>query len=291
MSGFSAEWLELREPFDAAARAAPLVAELRAHLARGTQDAPLAVLDLGAGAGSNLRYLAPLLGGVQHWRLADHDPRLLEAAIATTHAWADARGADVRRSGASLAIRAPDFVCDVACEPVDLADLSAVELPTGGLVTAAALLDLVSHDWLDALARRCRAARAAVCFALSYDGRTTASPRSPRMRRSSSSSTGISSPTRASGPRSGRRAARRRASGIRSARLLARVLRTQRLGHRLSRAPAMQLALLDGWLGAALRDRAGAPRRLTAWHERRRAHVAAGRSELRVGHVDLVGWL
>ena len=179
MSGFSAEWLELREPFDAAARAAPLVAQLRTHLGLGTPDAPLAIVDLGAGAGSNLRYLAPLLGGVQRWRLADHDPRLLEVAIATTHAWADARGAEVRRSGASLAIRAPDFVCDVECEPVDLADLSAVDLPTTGLVTAAALLDLVSHEWLDALARRCRAAGAAVCFALSYDGRMTASPAEP----------------------------------------------------------------------------------------------------------------
>jgi hypothetical protein len=30
---------------------------------------------------------------------------------------------------------------------------------------------------------------------------------------------------------------------------------------------------------------------LTSWHERRRGHVLAGRSEMRVGHVDLVGWL
>ena len=53
----------------------------------------------------------------------------------------------------------------------------------------------------------------------------------------------------------------------------------------------MQLALLDGWLGAALEI---APERrpaLTSWLERRRAHVLAGRSSLSVGHVDLVGWL
>jgi hypothetical protein len=29
---------------------------------------------------------------------------------------------------------------------------------------------------------------------------------------------------------------------------------------------------------------------LVEWHERRRTHVAAGQSELRVGHDDLVGW-
>ena len=35
----------------------------------------IAVVDLGCGAGSNLRALAPHLPRVQHWRLVDHDPR------------------------------------------------------------------------------------------------------------------------------------------------------------------------------------------------------------------------
>ncbi|HXS80233.1 MAG TPA: hypothetical protein VN818_08105, partial [Gammaproteobacteria bacterium] len=179
MSGFSAEWLELREPFDGLARAGSLVTELKRHVAAGTSAAPLAIVDLGAGAGSNLRYLAPRLGGVQRWRLVDHDSRLLEAALATTQAWAAARGAEARRSGSSLTIRAADFSCEVACQAVDLVDLAAVELPERGLVTAAALLDLVSHDWLETLARRCRTARAAVLLALTYDGRTTAKPAEP----------------------------------------------------------------------------------------------------------------
>ena len=54
---------------------------------------------------------------------------------------------------------------------------------------------------------------------------------------------------------------------------------------------ALQLALLDGWLGAALEIAPESRLALTSWHQRRRAHVLAGRSELRVGHVDLVGWL
>lgn len=289
MSGFSAEWLELREPLDAAARDEPLVAQLRAHLGSGTQDMPLAVVDLGAGAGSNLRYLAPVLGGVQRWRFADRDPTLLEAAIATTHAWADARGAEVRRSGASLAIRAPDFVCDIECEPVDLADLSAVELPTGGLVTAAALLDLASHEWLDVLARRCRAVGAAVCFALSYDGRTTASPAEPEdaeilalFNRHQRSDKGF-------GPALGPTAAdTAQAAFAAHGYSLSSAQSDWVIDHQ---APAVQLALLDGWLGAACEM---APERrdaLTAWHERRRAHVNASHSELRIGHVDLVGWL
>src|SRR5260221_559936 len=51
--------------------------------------------------------------------------------------------------------------------------------PTGGLVPAGALLDLVSRPWLEALAARCQAARAAVCFALTYDGRTVCTPDEP----------------------------------------------------------------------------------------------------------------
>ncbi|MGD8498218.1 MAG: class I SAM-dependent methyltransferase, partial [Chromatiales bacterium] len=59
MSGFSPDWLALREPLDARARSAALVDRLRAQAPRG----PRRILDLGSGTGSNLRYLAPRLGG------------------------------------------------------------------------------------------------------------------------------------------------------------------------------------------------------------------------------------
>src|SRR5690606_10923951 len=105
---------------------------------------------------------APLLGGAQRWRLADHDAPLLEAAVSATAAWARVRGATVRHVGSALTVHADGFSCEVECEHVDLADLSRVELPVGGLVTAAALLDLVARDWLETLARRTRAAGAAI---------------------------------------------------------------------------------------------------------------------------------
>ena len=47
------------------------------------------------------------------------------------------------------------------------------------LVTASALLDLVSTRWLDALAARCRASGAAVLFALTYNGESRWSPVEP----------------------------------------------------------------------------------------------------------------
>ncbi len=53
------------------------------------------------------------------------------------------------------------------------------------LVTASALLDLVSERWLRALAARCAGHGAAVLFALSYDGRIVCSPEDPDDGRSS----------------------------------------------------------------------------------------------------------
>lgn len=289
MSGFSAAWLELREPFDAAARAVSLVAELKRHVAAGTSEAPLAVVDLGAGAGSNLRYLAPLLGGVQRWRLVDRDAQLLEAALTATHAWAEARGAEVRRFGSSLDVRAADFACTVECERVDLTHLASLELPAGGLVTAAALLDLVSHDWLEALARRCRTARAAVLLALTYDGRTTAKPAEPEdpvvlamFNRHQLFDKGF-------GPALGMRAADAAEAAFEAHGYELRVATSDWLIW--PKDHALQLALLDGWLGAALEIAPESRAALTSWHRRRRAHVLASRSELRVGHVDLAAWL
>jgi hypothetical protein len=284
VSGFSADWLALREPFDAAARPNALVTELLAHLQRA---APLEVLDLGAGAGSNLRHLAPLLGGAQRWRLADHDPRLLSAAIATTHAWAEDRGSSAKRNGHTLTIDGT-LTCEVACEPADLAELAAIDFPADGLVTAAALLDLVSRAWLDELAQRCRAARAAVCFALSYDGRTTASPAEPEdgevlelFNRHQLGDKGFGS---ALGP--GAPAAAEAAFGA-----VGYEVRLARSDWSVDpHAQELQLTLLDGWRAAASELAPERHAALTAWHERRGAHVASGRSTLVVGHVDLVGW-
>src|SRR5260221_693568 len=47
------------------------------------------------------------------------------------------------------------------------------------LVTASALLDLVSEEWMGPLAARCAAAGASVLFALTYDGRIVCTPEDP----------------------------------------------------------------------------------------------------------------
>jgi hypothetical protein len=54
---------------------------------------------------------------------------------------------------------------------------------------------------------------------------------------------------------------------------------------------ALQAALADGWVEAALELLPGEAATLDAWRQRRHAHLAAGASRLRVGHVDLAGEL
>ena len=63
---------------------------------------------------------------------------------------------------------------------LDLSTLDDREIFDGRqLVTASALLDLVSEPWLCALANRCAECGAAALFALSYDGRIACSPEDP----------------------------------------------------------------------------------------------------------------
>jgi hypothetical protein len=288
VSGFSAEWLALREPFDAAARSKSLVETLAAQL-RVAHTPPIEVVDLGAGAGSNFRYLAPRLRVAQHWRLVDHDATLLEAAFAAIRTWAAARGVACDTRGAALELRGADFHCNVVCEHRDLRELGTLPLPERGLVTAAALLDLVSSDWLTRLAARCRASLASVCFALTYDGRTTCEPPEPDdggllalFNRHQHGDKGF-------GPALGPDAAEAAASSFQR---LGYTVQTRHSDwHFAPREVSIQHALLDGWLSAAVELAPERREALAAWHARRVAHVAATRSSLTVGHLDLVGWL
>ncbi|MGJ7507817.1 class I SAM-dependent methyltransferase [Variovorax sp. GT1P44] len=179
MTGFSADWLSLREPFDREARgmaAASLALDALASRLRG-DDPTLTVLDLACGTGANLRELAPRLKGPQRWTLVDHDLRLLQEIPEAIAAWAKAEGFIAETGDGSIRIEGPDWKARVQTACVDLAsNLDAVPFAGTRLVTASALLDLVSDRWVKALVEQVRSADAAMLFALSVDGRVTWDP-------------------------------------------------------------------------------------------------------------------
>lgn len=264
MSGFSAQWLELREPFDAAARAKAPEASL-ALWARN-RGGPLRIVDLGAGTGANLRHLAPLLPVAQDWLLIEHDPALIavgEPRLPTT--------------GPVLArYRRADLVAElesVLAEPVDL-------------VTCSALLDLVSAEWLDRLVRIVRARDLALLAVLTYDGRVALEPARPfdaevvaLVNRHQRTDKGFGP---ALGPEAGIALARA-LHGAGDQPLLA--LSDWNVG---PEARAFTTALIEGWSAAAQEIAPERAEAIASWRRQRLDDVAAGNLACRVGHVDLL---
>jgi hypothetical protein len=169
MSRFSADWLADREAVDCRSRNVELVATLPRRFE--------SIVDLGAGTGSNLRWLAPQLGSPQAWTLIDNDNQLLVAARKATRTWAQGLGFSARGRGSQLLVTGPDFECRIETVRLDLArGLDQLEFPAGCLITASALLDLVSRAWLEQLIARIEQPDAAILWTLTYDGRITIDP-------------------------------------------------------------------------------------------------------------------
>ena len=154
-----ADWLALREPADGAARSVELVDELRRAL---TTRAALEVHDLGSGTGSLARWLAPRLPGPQHWVLHDRDADLLQRVAAHPPPCA-ADGAAVR--------------VETRCS--DITRLDPAELREADLITASALLDMMSAAELDRFVRSCAGPGCPVLVTLSVVGRVELTPPDP----------------------------------------------------------------------------------------------------------------
>lgn len=150
-------WLGLREAADASARSLAVLGPLRRHLVGASR---LVIHDLGCGTGSMARWLAPQLPGPQRWILHDRDPELLERA----------------------AIEAPGKAWDGSAVTVvprrsDITRLTAADLAGADLVTASALLDMLTLDEVEHIAGAC-AGRPAL-FTISVVGRVRLTPADP----------------------------------------------------------------------------------------------------------------
>lgn len=173
MSGFSPEWLALREPVDHRSRDPGLARRLGA--ARGARQS-LRVVDLGCGAGSNIRATSRLLGPEQHWTLVDYDARLLDAARHTLAGWGDTaetQGDALRLGKEGRRIHVTFRQCDL------MRDLDAALVDGPDLVTASALFDLCSAPFIERLASAVSARRCAFYTVLTYDGRQAWTPAHP----------------------------------------------------------------------------------------------------------------
>jgi SAM-dependent methyltransferase len=260
---YAPEWLELREGADAAARASGLIEPLLRHLKR--EDAGLVIRDLGCGTGSMGRWLAPRLNGPQHWILNDRDPALLELA----------------------AVRMPRTAADgsrvtVAAEPGEIGRLTAEDLAGTSLLTASALLDVLTRDEMEGLAKACARAECPALLALSVVGRVKLTPAEPLDAELAAAFNAHQRRNGLLGPDAVTAASE----------AFARQGATVRAHPSPWRLGADEAALtaewLQGWVGAACEQRPGLASRAEAYLRRRLAACEAGQLQVVVHHSDLL---
>jgi hypothetical protein len=245
------DWLALREPADAEARAGALVQPL------GALEPPLVVHDLGCGSGSMGRWLAPRLPRPQRWYLHDRDPRLLAIAAQSLPG------------------------VPVVGELADLSDLTGASL-----VTCSALLDLITAEEVHRLARLCVEAGAAALFTLSVTGGARLTPADPldtdlaaafdaHQRR-------VVDGRRLLGPDAG-------AAAVEAFRALGAAVTTRPSPWRLGPAHReLTEEWLRGWIGAACEQEPALAADAGPYLRRRLAAMAAGELRAEVGHVDVL---
>ena len=261
MSGFSADWLALREPYDARARSPAVLAAVVASL-KGCPS--VRIVDLACGTGSTLRALAPGLATPQNWRLADNDLSLLARATAMP-----------RPAGVA-----------VTAIPLDLnRDLEAVLDGPVDLVTTSALLDLVSQVWLERLAVEIAARSIPIYAALSYDGRIEFEP-------ADQSDAAIVAAVNAH-----QRTDKGFGLALGPTAASFAIARFEKLGYSVIHGTSdwvigpddrdIQMEIFAGWASAAREMSDLALADTVGWLTRRRDAVTAGRSSIRVGHVDI----
>ena len=274
MSGFSAAWLDLREPADRRARNPSLLALLADRFSHHDR---IGIVDLGCGTGSNLRAIAPILSARQRWSLVDHNPALLAVARERLAAWSNA----FDNTAPDLALAREGRSLTVDFREADLASDSNIVVPPADLITAAALFDLVSVAWIRAFVSAVAARRAVFYAALTYDGGESWSPPHPSDRAISAAFLVHQAGDKGFGPAAGPGAT---AALVEAFQAAGYRVRTAQSPWRLGRRDERLIRDRAEGIAAAVRETGRLPPRdVNGWLA---ARVAAATS--RVGHTDLL---
>jgi hypothetical protein len=264
-SQVSREWLALREPADAAARAGDLVEALR----QTTAASRWMIHDLGCGTGAMGRWLAPLLPGPQHWIVHDRDGDLLEVAAAYP--------AGPAADGAAVTLEPKHS---------DITQLHHSDLAGATLITASALLDVLTEDELGGLIALCVGAACPMLLTLSVVGRIELNPADPLDRRVAAAFDAhqrrVTERGRLLGPDAVGLAVRE--FGRVGAEVLVRPS-PWRLGGSQADLTA---EWFTGWVGAACEQDVELAEEVEPYARRRLAQAAAGELAVTVDHADLL---
>jgi hypothetical protein len=262
----SREWLALREAADAAARADELVERLTRQL---PATGPWVVHDLGCGTGAMARWLAPVLPGPQHWILHDLDADLLDVAASEPPGPAADGG-----------------VVTLETRTSDISRLLPGDLSGSTLVTASALLDILTEEELSALVTVSLGAGCLVLLTLSVVGRVELTPAEPLDRHIAvafdAHQRRVTERGRLLGPDA----------------VAVAVKQAARLGAEVHVAPSpwrlgtseAELAAewFTGWVGAACEQEVELAATVAPYTHRRLAQAATGELRVTVDHADLL---
>jgi hypothetical protein len=250
----SQEWLVRREPADAAARSVELVERLARHLPAAGR---LVIHDLGGGSGAMGRWLAPRLPGPQHWVVHDRDAGLLKLAAADVPGPVTVEG---MRS--------------------DITRLTRAELTGASLVTASALLDLLTADELVRVL--VASAGCPMLLALTVVGRVTLTPEEPLDALMGAAFNAHQRRGRKLGPDA-------IAAVVDELRGTGAEVLVRPSPWRLDAARAdLTAEWFVGWVGAACEQEPGLAPEAGAYMDRRLGQAAAGELDVIVDHADVL---
>jgi hypothetical protein len=215
--------------------------------------------DIGGGSGAMGRWLAPRLPGPQHWVVHDRDADLLDLAVADPPGPGTVT-VEVRRS--------------------DITRLTPGDLAGASLITASALLDVLTADELVQVLRPCTGRP--MLLALTVVGRVTLSPPDPLDARVGAAFDAHQRRGRLLGPDAV-------AAAVDQLRGTGAEVLVRPSPWRLDAVHAdLTAEWLRGWVAAACEQDPALAAEAAAYRDRRLAQVAAGELAVTVDHADLL---